>query len=358
MKKTFARTIAIASSALLLLGAGCVQVKSGGTAGNDGGVFRSADRGVSWQQKSAVASVGAPKSIGGLNITAISFDPTDSKAVYAGTPDRGLFFSYDGAESWQHASALGLVGVSAVAVSPADKCLLFVGTGRRVVRSEDCGRSWKDAYFDARQDAFVTDMAVDFFNPAVVYAATNKGDFLRSGDNGDSWASVKRFEAEIRQFLMSASDSRVIYVVTRNKGIWKTADGGANWTDLSPNFGKFAGALDNVILAEDVASAGSLLAASNHGLLRSTDGGAVWAAVPLLTPPGSTVIYSLTVNPRDSKAIAYGTINTLYRTVDGGGKWITTKLPTSRAATRLVNDPTQDGVMYMGTTLLQKKNAF
>ena len=89
MKNQLVRKIVIASSALLLLGAGCIQVKSGGTAGgNDGGVFKSGDHGVVWQQKSAVATVGQPKSIGGLNVTEIAFDPSDSKAVYAGTPDQ------------------------------------------------------------------------------------------------------------------------------------------------------------------------------------------------------------------------------------------------------------------------------
>lgn len=342
---------------LLLIGQGCVQIKSQ-PAGSDGGVFRSVDKGVSWQQKSALATTGQPRSFGGLNVTEIAFDPSDRKAIYAGTEDQGLFFSYDGAESWQHAATLGRVRVNAAAVSPADKCAIFVATGNKVMRSSDCSRTWDNVYFDPRPDARISEVMVDFFNPDSVYAGTSKGDLLKSADGGSSWSSIHRFNGEIRQLLTTSADSRVIYAVTRSKGLWKTTDGGTAWTDLSSGFGKFAGALDQLILAEDSSKPDSLVAASNYGLLKTTDGGATWTPIPLLTPPGSTVIYSLAVSPKDSNAVYYGTVNTFYRTTDGGAKWVTAKLPTTRAATTLAIDPANDSVIYMGTTLFQKKQGF
>lgn len=345
------------AAALLLVGQGCVQVKSGPKTA-DGGVFRSSDKGVTWTQKAAIASVGQARSMAGMNITALALDPSDRKAVYAGTPDVGLFFSYDGAESWQHAASLGRVPVNDVDVLPNDKCTVFVATGNRVARTNDCARTWENAYFDARADARVTRVAIDQYNPAVIYAANSKGDLLKSSDGGASWSTIRRFESEIAQLLLTAADSRVIYVVTKTKGLWKSTDAGANWTDLSKSFGDFKGALDRMLIAEDPATANALVAASQFGLLRSTDGGATWKAIPILTPPGGTVIHSLAVSPKDSNAIFYGTATALFRTVDGGAKWVTSKLPTSRAATSLLIDPTADGTMYMGTTLFEQKTGF
>jgi len=350
--------LALAAASLLLVGQGCIQITgTPGAKGVDGGVFRSGDRGTTWASKSAVATVGAAKSFAGQNVTAIVFDPSDRKAVYAGT-EAGLFFSYDGGESWQGATALGGVNVTAVAVSPSEKCTTYVGTGNRVMRTRDCARSWENVYFDPRPDARVTSVLIDHFNSAVVFAATNKGDFLKSADGGASWSPIHRFEAEVRQVLMSAADSRVMYAVTKTKGLWKTGDGGATWTDLSPGMGEFSGALDNMILAEDVARGSSLIAASNYGLLRTVDGGTTWQPLTLLTPPGSTVIYSLAVSPKDSSFIAYGTINTLYRSIDAGAKWTTTKMPTTRAATKLLIDPTDDATIFMGTTLFKQNSGF
>jgi len=350
--------LAFAAASLLLVGQGCIQITGApGAKGVDGGVFRSTDRGTSWQSKSSVATVGAAKSFAGQNVTTIAFDPSDKKAVYAGT-EAGMFFSYDGAESWHGASSLGGVVVTSIAVSPTEKCVVYVGTGNRVMRTRDCSRTWENVYFDPRPDTRVVSVKIDHFNGGTIFAATNKGDFLRSGDGGASWSPIHRFDTEVRQILMTASDSRTMYAATKGKGLWKTTDGGSVWTDLSAAMGEFAGALDNMLLAEDVARGGALVVASNYGLLRTIDGGATFQPLTLLTPPGSTVIYSLAVSPKDSNFIAYGTVNTLYRSVDGGAKWTTTRMPTTRAATTLLVDPSNDATMFMGTTLFKQNSGF
>ena len=100
------RTLLIAS-VLLLLGAGCIQVTGTSQSGNDGGLWASADKGVHWIQKSSIATVGVSRAFTGANLTAIAFDPSDAKAVYAGTDTTGLFYSYDSAASWSEASTLG-----------------------------------------------------------------------------------------------------------------------------------------------------------------------------------------------------------------------------------------------------------
>lgn len=350
--------LALAVASILLVGQGCIQITgTPNSKGGEGGIFRSVDRGTTWQTKSSLATVGAARNFAGQNVTTIAFDPSDKKAVYAGT-EAGLFFSYDSGDSWYGATTLGGVVVSSVAVSPSEKCVVYVGTSNRLMRSRDCSRSWENVYFDPRPDARVTSVKIDHFNSANIFAATNKGDFLKSVDGGASWSPIYRFETEIRQVLMTASDSRVMYAVTKAKGLWKSTDAGATWTSLSVAMGDFAGALDNMMVAEDVARGNSLIAASNYGLLRTVDGGATWQPLSLLTPPGSTVIYSLAVNPKDSNFIAYGTGNTLNRSIDGGVKWTTTKMPTTRAATTLLVDPSNDAMMFMGTTLLKQNTGF
>lgn len=354
----FVKKSILMSAALILVGAGCIQFTGTSTTGVDGGVFKSVDKGASWAQKSAIATTEGQRSIAGLNITSIAQDPGDAEALYAGTDSQGLFFTLDGAESWQHVGELGRIRVNAVAVSAGNKCHIFVATGNRVLRSVDCSRSWQNVYFDSRTDAQVVDLDIDHFRSETVFAATSKGDLLKSVDNGGSWSPVHRFQNHIRQVLMSSADSRVIYVATQNRGLWKTVDGGATWSELTESLGEFAGAADNMLLDESTGGQHTLILSSNFGLLRSRDGGASWSAIPLLTPPGSTVIHSMAVSPRDPNAIYYGTANAFYRTVDGGTKWVTATNPTTRAATNLHIDTANDANLYMGTTLLKQRTGF
>jgi photosystem II stability/assembly factor-like uncharacterized protein len=269
-----------------------------------------------------------------------------------------MLYSYDGAATWGETASLGATRVNSVAVSSTDKCTVYVASGNRVSRSRDCLRTWANTYVDTRADATVTNLIVDFFNPAVVWASTSAGDLIRSSDNGSSWSVVKRFDGSIRQTLMASTDSRVIWVLVDGKSLWKTTDGGASWTDLSATLAKFDGVFDTTTLAEDRATPNSVLLASRYGLVRTVDGGATWKSIPLLTPAGSATIFSLVVNPKSSKELWYGTGNTLYHSVDGGSKWTTQRLPTARAATDLAINPANSGVLYLGATLIQTKKLF
>src|SRR3989339_2146663 len=86
---------------LIFFGVGCISFSSGGgsAVGGEGGVFKSSDRGDSWTQKSAIPTVGDEvRSISTFDIVAIAQDPQVADAVYIGTVNDGLFYTYDGGE--------------------------------------------------------------------------------------------------------------------------------------------------------------------------------------------------------------------------------------------------------------------
>lgn len=347
MKKT--NFILLIIAGLILMGPGCISFGGGTNGGNDGGVFKSADKAENWQQKVALAAT-KPSAIANVNVVTMVFDPGDSRTIYLGTTDNGLFYTLDGGDSWMQAGALSSGRINAVTVDAKNKCNVYASMGNRVFKTSDCTRTWQNVYVDTRGDQSVTALASDSYNPSIIYAGLSGGDLIKSTDAGGSWAVVKRFENNVAEIIVNYYDTRILYVGTLNRGIWKSTDSGANWTDLSENLNQYNGARDFKRLVINFTEKDSLLLASKYGLLKTTDGGTGWKPISLLTPPGSVDIYSLAVNPKNSNEIYYGTISTLYKSSDGGARWVTRKLPTTKAATFLAVDPQNENIVYLGTT--------
>jgi photosystem II stability/assembly factor-like uncharacterized protein len=347
MKKN--RLLLLFAAGLILMGPGCISFSGGSSGGNDGGVFKSTDKAENWQQKVAVAAT-TPSAIANVNVVSMVFDPGDSRTIYLGTAENGLFYTLDGGDSWYQAGALSAGKINSVAVDAKDKCNVYAAIGNKIFKTSDCVRTWQNVYVDTRADQAVTAIGVDSYNPSIVYAGLSGGDFLKSTDSGASWTVTKRFENQIAKILVNYYDTRVIYVATLDRGIWKSTDGGANWTDLSEKLNQYDGARNFKNLLMDFAQRDALFLVSRYGLLKSTDGGVNWQPIQLLTPPGSIDILASAINPQNGNEIYYGTTSTLYKTGDGGTRWVTRKLPTTRAATYLTVDPNNGAIVYLGTT--------
>jgi len=341
-------------AALLLAGAGCITINGGGAAstqGSDGGIFKTANKGDAWVQSVAVPSTdGTKRAIAGVNVSNILQDPTDPRAFYIGTPENGLFYSYDSGASWEQSPQMARGRVSAISVNAKDKCTVYAAKDNTVVMTTDCSRTWSVIYIDNRQNAVMTSVVDDFYDPRVVWTSTLSGDLLKSTDGGTSWAGIRSFGGPILRVALHPSDSRIVYVVTKTNGIWRSRDAGVTWVDLSENYKEFSGARDFLDLAFGGKDPNLMVMANKYGLLRSTDAGDTWKKIELLTPPGNTVIYSVAIDPRNSDNLYYGTSTTFYRSSNGGTNWVPKKLPTGRTATTLLVDRADPNVLYMGVT--------
>lgn len=341
---------------LAFAGAGCVTVngsKSG--AGADGGLWRSANRGDAWMQKASLPTTdGTKASNGNVNVTALVQDPSDAKALYMGTTDNGLYYSYDGGDSWLQPAVLTKGRVPSIAVDPKNKCRVYAAYGNKLLKTEDCSRTWTTTYLDARTDKNTVAVLVDFYNPNILWVANDAGDVLRSKDGGASWSSVKQFFSPVVKIVMSPSDSRRLYVATQTAGVWRTDDGGANFISLMDNYKTIENTSELYDMAIGVANPNVLVLAVKQGLIRSTDMGGKWEQLSLLTPPATTTVFSVALDPKDENYIYYGTATTFYKTVNGGTNWVPKKLVTGRAATTLKVDAANSEVVYLGTTKLEE----
>ncbi|VAX24563.1 Glycosyl hydrolase, BNR repeat precursor [hydrothermal vent metagenome] len=136
------------------------------------------------------------------------------------------------------------------------------------------------------------------------------------------------------------TDANTFWVSSPSGGIWRTTDGGSNWTILNNNEAVL-GVSDIAITSDYVTSqtlyiatgdkdGGSMWSlsggqsADNHskGVYKSTDGGATWTQTGLTDIETGIKIYRLLIHPTNNSILLASTSNGIYKTTDGGISWV------------------------------------
>lgn len=345
-------------AALAFLGQGCLGGGAKPPTGPDAGLWKTADRGLTWVNKKAlVTGTKVTADVATYAVTSITLDPQDSNAVYFGTIEHGLVYSLDGGESWRQSKTLPIGRVNAVAVDSKNKCIVYAAMANKIFKTENCLRDWEQVFFDPRTDKIFTQIAIDWFNPTILYAGTSDGDVFKSVDAGRSWQVVKRVEGvSINTIAIDSRDSRLILVGTQGEGIWKTLDGGSTWQQIKKQFGEdFSEARRTTQVVLDPKDSNVIYSVSKYGIIKSGDQGENWTALPLTSPPGSIKITSLAIDPTDSSKLVYTGPATLAYSSDAGNTWTIKKLPTTQGGAVLRIDPKKGDVIYLGTQPTTKK---
>ncbi len=312
------------------------------------GVFRTDTAGEEWVDKNAFIYPNGVATISGVGVTSVIFDPLDPDAMYLTTNNSGVLYSYNNAETWQQVANLGDAVVQDLVVDPTNKCVLYATLANTIVKTADCGRTWGEVYVDTRADVVVTAMAIDLGSGRTLYAGNSKGEVLKMVNGGGEWRTVTRLESQIVKLLIEPLDSSVVYAATQSSGLFKTQDAGLVWSSMSDGLKPFSSSFEyrNVIL--DPAVNNGVLWVSRYGLLRSSDGGETWNEIKLITPPATTDIFAVAINPQNPNELYYSTSSTFYRSTDGGVNWTTRRLPTAGTPSVLVFDPNSNSTLFMG----------
>ncbi len=216
-------------------------------AGTDQGVYRSSDAGETWE---FVGPGEAP-------VYALLQDLGGS--IWIGT-EEGAFRSFDLGDHWEavHVGAEGMAVVSILESETAGVLLGFAGNGlyRRV------GDAW--------EQVGVSVSTVLSLSPAgeELLAGTSGGGLFRSTDAGRHWfpgglsgETVRAVTVGFRGFW---------FIGTLEGKLYRSGDQGRGWEELSP------GIPVNAIYALVINRFDHLFAASDQGILRSTDEGGSW----------------------------------------------------------------------------------
>jgi len=316
-----------------------------------GGVFKTVDAGVTWSQPSLIATTkGAPLSIADVDIYSLAMDPSDNKAIYLATVSKGILYSYDAGATWTPVKDKLIAGRSilSLAVDPKNKCIIYASSSNKIFKSIDCSRTWQEIYSDNKSDLRIYSIVVDHYDSKVIYFGTSRGDLIKSLDGGVSWKAVKLFDREVRRVAINPTDSRIIMVALKNGKLFRSLDAGETWTDLEAVLKTFKGDRTFRDLVSIPGEANGWILAIKYGLLKTVNNGDDWTEIKILTPKQQATINSVALDYKDPNIIYYGTVNTFYRSTDSGQNWSSTKLPTDRRGWRLLTDPKNQGLLYLG----------
>ena len=268
----------------------------------------------------------------------------NDQVYYMGTTGGGLWKTEDAGISWKNISdgyfETGSVG--AVAVSESDNNIVLVGMGESPVRG----------------------------------VMTSSGDGVyKSVDGGDTWVHLGLENTKhISQVRIHPSDPNIIYVSaqgspygeTKERGIYRTFDGGKNWENIlfvDPSSGAvdlamdytnprvlYASFWDHQRLPWYVRSGGK-----GSGIWKSNDGGDTWKKLSDGLPKsvmGKIGVAVSRANPKVVYAIIESNEGGLYKSDNGGESW---KLINDERVLRarswyymhIYADPSDENIVYV-----------
>lgn len=291
------------------------------------GVFKSTDGGTTW----TAASAGMPNA-GLVQVLRLAFDlhdPANLLALVGGTTTDpgGLYRSADGGVSW--VPVLRQPGLSALALGPRNPSLICLAAGQTVFKSTDDGASWATLVIEAPLNVGITALALDPDDAEVVYAGIGGGPgVLKSADGGMTWAPSGRglIATSVEALSFDSSPGNTLYALG-HIGLFTSPDHGASWASL----GEISLCYFPDAIVVDPSYPDTLYVGCSTGAFKSYDGGESWARINHGFDGVAHEVCALAIDPSNPRTLYAGSQrfydfgrywgNPLYKTTNGGAAW-------------------------------------
>jgi photosystem II stability/assembly factor-like uncharacterized protein len=275
-----------------------------------GGIYRSADGGVSWTSPSG----GAP--FPGYAVTSLATDPRRPGAIWAGltgvvkggllarSTDLGRTFEV--VRRWEDRA-----GARVVAVSQRGARTVGVGGDWGIELSEDDGVTWRASAPPLDPGSGVSFLAFDPVLPGVLYCGSFRHPF-RSRDGGRTWLRIANGmveDTEVFAIDFSQDDPNDFWAATCG-WVYRTTDGAANWMRYRE------GLVDrrSQAVRMDPRDPNRILVGTTGGLFETRDRGKTFRRIS-----ADVVVNAIVFDPRDPSRLIVGTeADGVLRSEDGG----------------------------------------
>jgi photosystem II stability/assembly factor-like uncharacterized protein len=338
-------------------------------AGGLGGLFKTSDAGVTW--KSAFNN--EPVS----SVNAIAVAPSAPSTVYIGTGEAnlrndvvfgdGVWRSTDSGNTWAHSGLDNVGSIAQIAVDGTNAQRVFVAAlgdvynasaDRGIYRTTDGGATWtKVLYTDERTGG--SSIAIDPSNPQHLLAGMWEGwrtpyhltsggandGVYESKDGGDHWTRLEAHGlptsvmGRIAVAFAPGNPKRVYALIESSQGtLWRSDDGGANWTMINAGHGIDQRPFYFTSLAVDTKDENTVYFMSVQ-MWRSTDGGKT--AKPMRGTRGGDY-HQLWIDPQNPARMIAGNDGGAEVSYSKGDTWLNAQM----AIAQVYHVDTDDRIPY------------
>jgi photosystem II stability/assembly factor-like uncharacterized protein len=323
------------------------------------GVYKTVDGGTTWKLLAPIASD---------RCTQVVVDGTDPDTVFV-AGNQGLDKSTDGGLSWTTVLSGHITDVAIDPVTPTIAYAAAASLG--LYRSTDAGHSWEPVYslpvivgvagwtrlaaarrFVSAEEADPRSGFVKEESMVVAKTGPTSSDLYRSTDHGATWSPIRVDQPEViwsdpqrpyADFVaINPDDPKVIFSGMVYKNV--TFDGGATWNS-DPEDGSADTHVDHHAAVFSSTEANVCFLATDGGVYKSVQGGALGTWAPVNSGLATTQFYSVGVSQTPPLVIGGGTQDT--GTLAGHGKiddWFDTRAGTEGGT--FVVDPSNSSNLY------------
>ena len=320
--------------------------------GVDGGVWKSTDYGVAWQNLTDSKWPSASDSVG-----AIAVAPSNANVLYVGTGETdirndmitgdGMFKSVDAGKTWKYAGLRDTRTISAIVIDPHDPDIVYAASmghvfapnpDRGVFKSTDGGKTWhKILFVDDKTGAI--NLVMDAHNPQVLYATMWQAQrtpwslddggpgsgLYKSSDGGSHWSNLSHNPGLPSGVLgrigvdVAASNPNIVFAIVQAKdgGVYRSADAGTTWKRVNGNWSLRQRGFYYTCVYVDPTNPQTLYVPNVDGVWMSHDGGKGFSLLHLRHGDDHTVW----INPTDPKVLLVGDDGGGTVSTDGGKTW-------------------------------------
>ncbi|GMU21622.1 MAG: hypothetical protein AMXMBFR13_17140 [Phycisphaerae bacterium] len=298
-----------------------------------------------------------------LTVNGISIAPSNPAILYIQARSLGVFKSMDGGLTWSKTATFNndngpgydhLVR-QGPAVHPADPNIVWAASGGQVYKTINGGNSWSLSSTGTTVNGCngVHGVVVDPANPDHLLAGTIvagcDGGVFESVDAGASWTNIAGSNVpgsgvgnDAWPMVFDPSDSSRLYCGSPHNSVYRSINGGRNWSSTPPVLGDHS----TYAVAVNPAATSKVWCEEVRGTWLSSDYGVTWARQTHLfnNAPIITLRFAPS-NPQIAYAVAG---NTVWQSANNGDTW-TARASLNGGPRCLEVDPVDPDVVYVGT---------
>lgn len=308
-------------------------------------------------------SVATGYDTGSGRLNYIAFDPVDSQTMYVNAPDGGLWKTIDNGITWEtNTDFLSIIGSSGLVIDPTNTNTMYLASGDResdrrsigVLKTTDGGSTWSPTglVWTATDNYRISKIIMHPSNPSIMMVTTDGGIFRTT----DGWVTntLTSNPESFSDIEYKPGNSNIVYASstyydtvseTTAGYIYKSVDGGINWTIASGIPTSDVSRIEMAVTTANPAILYAIVGNANRGLkgvYKSTDSGDNFSLVYETTATNPNILHAdpsppasptpgwnggqadhdlaIAVSPLDANLVTIGGINQ-WQSTDGGVNW-------------------------------------